>query len=72
MVEQKKKIQKAQQTSLFAKQLRIVFYTVFICITIVLLAVTLDLVINPTKTWTESLAIRWISEKREMFPFFKK
>ena len=71
MVEQKKKFQKAQQTSLFAKQLRIVFYTVFICITIVLLAVTLDLVINPTKTWTESLAIRWISEKREMFPFFK-
>ncbi len=71
MVENKKKVQKAQQPSLFAKQLRIVFYTVFICITIVLLAVTLDLVINPSKTWTESLAIRWISEKREMFPFFK-
>ena len=71
MVEQKKKIQTAQQTSLFAKQLRIVFYTVFICITIVLLAVTLDLVINPAKTWSDSLAIRWISEKRAMFPFFK-
>ncbi len=70
MVEQKKKIQKAQQTSLFAKQLRIVFYTVFICITIVLLAVTLDLVINPTKTWTESLAIPLDQRKTGNVPFF--
>lgn len=67
-----KKVRKTQQASLFAKQLRIVFYTVFICVTIVLLSVTLDLVINPNKTWTESLAVRWISERRGALPFFKE
>lgn len=72
MVEQKKKKGGAQQPSLIAKQLRIVFYAVFICITVVLLAVTLDLVINPSKSWNDSLAIRWISERREKIPFFKE
>ena len=71
MVGQKKKIKGEPHSSIIAKQIRIIFYTVFVCITIVLLAVTLDLVVNPNKTWTESLAIRWISERREMFPFYK-
>jgi hypothetical protein len=71
VVQKKKKPRGAEQPSVIARQIRIVFYTVFICITVVLLAVTLDLIINPNKTWTDSLAIRWISERRERFPFFK-
>ncbi|MBL3539831.1 hypothetical protein [Aminivibrio sp.] len=69
--ETKKNPRKTGQPSPLARQIRIIFYTVFICITIVLLAVSLDLMINPSKNWTDSLAIRWISERRNMLPFFR-
>ena len=69
--EKKRNPRKTQRPSALAGQIRIIFYTVFICITIVLLAVSLDLMLNPSKNWTDSLAIRWISERRNMLPFLK-
>lgn len=64
MAEKKRKVRNQQESSTLARQIRIVFYAVFICITIVLLAVSLDLILNPWKAWTDSLLIRWISERR--------
>jgi hypothetical protein len=29
------------------------------------------MLLNPSKSWTESLAVKWISEKRTLIPFFK-
>ena len=69
--EKKKNQRKIQGTSTLAGQIRIIFYTVFICVTIVLLAVSLDLMLNPSKNWTDSLAIRWIADRRNMLPFFR-
>ncbi|HPK06377.1 MAG TPA: hypothetical protein PK773_01130 [Aminivibrio sp.] len=69
--ETKRNPRKAQRPSALEGQIRIIFYTVFICITIVLLAVSLDLMLNPSKNWTDSLAIRWISERRNLLPFLK-
>lgn len=54
-----------------ARQITIVIFAVIICVTIVLLAVSLDLVLNPSKSWTDSLAVRWISERRNLLPFFR-
>lgn len=69
--EMKKNPRKTPPPSPLARQIRIIFYTVFICVTVVLLAVSLDLMLNPSKNWTDSLAIRWISERRNMLPFLK-
>ncbi len=50
-----------------ARQITIVIFTVIICVTIVLAVISLDLMLNPSKSWTDSLAIRWISERRNLF-----
>lgn len=50
-----------------ARQVTIVIFTVIICVTIVLAVISLDLMLNPSKSWTDSLAIRWISERRNLF-----
>lgn len=56
---------KARETSLLARQLGLIFFTIFICITVVLLAISLDLAINSEKTWSDSLFVRWIIERRQ-------
>ncbi len=51
---------KARETSLLARQF---------CITVVLLAISLDLAINSEKTWSDSLFVRWIIERRQGLNF---
>lgn len=58
------KKEKPGKTSLLARQLSLIFLTVFICITVVLLAIALDLAVNSEKTWSDSFFIRWIIERR--------
>ncbi|MEA4881608.1 MAG: hypothetical protein VB045_09080 [Synergistaceae bacterium] len=60
---------KARETSLLARQLGLIFFTIFICITVVLLAISLDLAINSEKTWSDSLFVRWIIERRQGLNF---
>ena len=55
---------KVRDTSPLLRQLGLVFLTIFICITIVLLAISLDLALNSEKTWADSLFVRWIIERR--------
>lgn len=62
---------KKKQASPLARQIRLLLLTVFICVAIVAAAVGLDMLLNPSKSWTESLAVKWISEKRTLIPFFK-
>ncbi len=62
---------KKKQASSLARQIRLLLLTVFICVAIVAAAVGLDMLLNPAKSWTESLAVKWISEKRTLIPFFK-
>lgn len=56
---------KTPKKSGLARQLAIVFYAIFICVTLVLLSVSLDLIFNPSKKWTDSLPIRWMMERRK-------
>ncbi len=56
---------KPRETSLLARQLSLIFFTIFICITIVMVAISLDLAINSEKTWSESIFVRWIIERRQ-------
>ena len=67
----KKNRRKGAGGATLARQITIVIFAVIICVTIVLLAVSLDLVLNPSKSWTDSLAVRWISERRNLLPFFR-
>ena len=60
---------KPRETSLLAKQLSLIFFTIFVCITVVLLAISLDLAINSEKTWSDSLFVRWIIERRRGMNF---
>lgn len=60
---------KVRETSLLARQLSLIFFTIFICITVVLLAISLDLAINSEKTWSDSLFVRWIVERRQGLSF---
>ena len=71
MAEEKGKSGKSAKRSLIARQTRLLVLTVIVCVGIVALAVALDLLFNPSKSWTESLAVKWISEKRTAIPFFK-
>lgn len=71
MAEGKGKSEKSSKKSLIARQIRLLLLTVVVCVGIVVLAVALDLLFNPSKSWTESLAVKWISEKRTAVPFFK-
>ncbi|MGI6252697.1 MAG: hypothetical protein ACOYJV_04600 [Aminivibrio sp.] len=67
----KKSQSKGTGGAVLARQITIVILTVFICVTIVLFVISLDLMMNPSKNWTDSLAIRWIAERRNMLPFFR-
>ena len=58
------KKEKSTETSLLARQLSLIFFTIFVCITVVLLAISLDLALNSEKTWSDSLFVRWIIERR--------
>ena len=55
---------KSEKKSLLARQISLIFFTIFACVTIVLLAIALDLALNTEKTWTDSLFVRWIIERR--------
>ncbi|GAB1400300.1 hypothetical protein MASR2M79_11390 [Aminivibrio sp.] len=60
---------KGDKKSLLARQISLIFFTIFACITIVLLAIALDLAVNSEKTWSDSLFVRWIIERRRGMNF---
>ncbi len=60
---------KGDKKSLLARQISLIFFTIFACITIVLLAIALDLAVNSEKTWSDSLFVRWIIERRQGMNF---
>lgn len=66
-----KKNKKGSAASAAARQITVVIFTVIICVTIVLAVISLDLMLNPSKNWTDSLAVRWIADRRNMLPFFR-
>ena len=55
---------KGDKKSLLARQISLIFFTIFACITVVLVAMALDLALNSEKTWADSLFVRWIIERR--------
>ena len=60
---------KGDKKSLLARQISLIFFTIFACVTIVLLAIALDLALNTEKTWTDSFFVRWIIERRRGINF---
>ena len=70
MAEQKKS-KKKSAPSLFEKKIGILLLSVLACIAFVIIMITLDILMNPYKSWTDSLAIRLITERRSVIPFFK-
>ncbi len=60
---------KSEKKSLLARQISLIFFTIFACVTIVLLAIALDLAINNEKTWADSLFVKWIIERRQSMNF---
>ena len=60
---------KSEEKSLLARQISLIFFTIFACVTIVLLAIALDLALNTEKTWTDSFFVRWIIERRRGINF---
>ncbi|NLK18650.1 MAG: hypothetical protein GX310_02525 [Synergistaceae bacterium] len=66
-----KKTKKGSAAFAPARQITVVIFTVIICVTIVLAVISLDLMLNPSKNWTDSLAVRWIADRRNMLPFFR-
>lgn len=60
---------KSEETAQLARQIGLIFFTIFACVTIVLLAIALDLALNTEKTWTDSFFVRWIIERRRGINF---